>query len=163
MAAVLLLATGLLVLATGCQTTSEKDYDPIIARFFLEANPQEGYAAPMVLPISKVMVPVNPKPVISEIDIIGVDMVQVDLGRCLSFRVTRDAARDLYRLSVDNLGRRLVLTLNGEPVGVRRMDRPLSYGNIMIFLEISDEQLEKTASDLELSTIDVQKAVAASS
>jgi hypothetical protein len=145
-----------LFLATGCQTP--KDYDMVIARFFVEINPAGGYAENMVLPLSQVDVPVSPKPVISEIDIVDVDLVQVDIGLCLNFKLTAAAARDLYRLSVNNLGRRLVLTLNGVPYGVRRMNTPLSYGEIMIFAELSDEDLEEMVKNLKGSSADIQKA-----
>lgn len=145
-------------LGAGCVSTNP-DYEPKVTRFFVESNPREGYRQAMVLPLSKVSIPVDPKPVLSELDIIGVDLVRVDLGLCLDFKLTPAAARDLYRLSVNNLGQRLVLTINGLPVGVRLMDSPLSYGGIMIFVEIPDDQLEELVADLQGTAIDVQKAI----
>lgn len=156
--AVLLPIGMLLALMSGCQTT-DKDYEQVIARFYLEANPQEGYAERMVLPLSQEAVPVNPKAAFVEIDYVDVDLVQVDLGLCMNFSLTPAAARDLYRLSVNNLGSRLVLTLNGVPYGVRQMNTPLSYGQIMIFAELSDEDLEKMVSDLKKTTAEVQEEV----
>lgn len=158
LSAVILPVAVLLASMTGCQTP-KKDYDMTIARFFVEGNSQAGYTENMTLPLSRAVVPVAPSAVVTEIDIVNVDLVRVDLGLCLSFKLTAAAARDLYRLSVNNLGRRLVLTLNGTPYGVRQMNTPLSHGEIMIFAELSDEDLEKMAFNLQETTIDVQKEV----
>jgi hypothetical protein len=155
--AILALLASLLV--AGCATNKKVDYEPMLSRFFVESNPREGYSEALVLPLSQAMVPVDPKPVFSELDIVNVDMVQVDLGLCLRFTLTPDAARDLYRLSVNNLGRRLVLTINNAPFGVRVMNSPLSYGTILIFLEMSDDELDEVAFNLKHTTEDVQKAV----
>ena len=152
-----------LLLMAGCATTKSPDYDPMLARFFVESNPREGYSDSMVLPLSHATVPVDPKPVFSELDIVNVDMVQVDLGLCLRFTLSKEAARDLYRLSVNNLGRRLVLTINNAPFGVRVMESPLSFGDILIFVEMSDDELDKVAFNLKSTTEEVQKALSKSS
>jgi len=151
------------LLGAGCATTKSGDYQPMLARFFVESNPREGYSDALVLPLSHATVPVDPKPVFSELDILNVDLVRVDLGLCLRFALTAEAARDLYRLSVNNLGRRLVLTINNAPFGVRVMDSPLSYGVILIFVEMSDDELDKVAFNLQSTTEDVQKALSKSS
>lgn len=162
LSALILPVAWLLASMTGCQTP-KKDYDLTIARFYMETNPQQGYAENMMLPLSREVVPVSPSAVITEVDIVAVDLVQVDLGLCMNFKVTPAAARDLYRLSVSNLGRRLVLTLNGTPYGVRQMNLPLSSGEIMIFAELSDEDLEAMVVNLQETTVDVQKEVERSS
>ena len=147
----------------GCATSRNIDYDLMLARFFVESNPREGYSETLVLPLSRATVSVDPKPVFSELDIVKVDLVQVDLGLCLRFKFTPDAARDLYRLSVNNLGRRLVVTINNAPFGVRVMESPLSFGDILIFLEMPDDELESVAVNLNYTSEDVQKAVDKSS
>ncbi|MEZ5278276.1 MAG: hypothetical protein R3F07_17980 [Opitutaceae bacterium] len=152
-----IILAGMLVGVAGCATTP--DYEPKVTRVFVEANPLEGYSQVLVLPLSKVSIPIDPKPVLSELDIVGVDLVRVDLGLCLDFRLTPAAGRDLYRLSVNRMGRRLVLTINGVPVGVRLMDRPFSYGSIMFFVEIPNDELDKLVADLQATAIDVQKAI----
>lgn len=147
------------LLVVGCATTKDPDYEPMLARFYVESNPREGYSEALILPLSKAAVPVDPKVVFSELDIVNVDLVQVDLGLCLRFTLTPAAARDLYRLSVNNLGRRLVLTINNAPLGVRVMNSPLSYGDILIFLEVSDDELDELAFNLKSTTEEVQKAI----
>jgi len=74
-----------------------------------------------------------------------VEMVQVKLGWCLVFRLTPPAVRDFYRLSVGAQGRRLVLTLNGQPIGARRFDQAISDGGLLIFLEVLDSDLPEIA------------------
>lgn len=155
--AILSLPVSLLV--AGCATNQDKDYEPMLARFYVESNPREGYSEALTLPMSRAVVPIDPKAVFSELDIVAVDMVQVDLGLCLRFTLATDAGRDLYRLSVNNLGRRLVLTINNAPLGVRVMNAPLSYGDILIFLEVSDDELERVTLNLQSTTKDVQEAI----
>lgn len=161
--AVAILSLPVSLLVVGCATNQDKDYEPMLARFYIESNPREGYSETLTLPMSKAVVPIDPKAVFSELDIVAVDMVQVDLGLCLRFTLAQDAGRDLYRLSVNNLGRRLVLTINTAPLGVRVMNTPLSYGDILIFLEVSDEELERVTSNLKSTTEDVQEAIQKSS
>jgi hypothetical protein len=157
--AVAILSLPVAWLVTGCATNQDKDYEPMLARFYVETNPREGYSDALVLPLSQAVIPIEPKPVFSELDIVAVDMVQVDLGLCLRFTLTPAAGRDLYRLSVNNLGRRLVLTINNAPLGVRVMNDPLSFGVILIFLEVSDEELNRVALNLQSTTKDVQEAI----
>ncbi len=157
--AVAILSLPVSLLVVGCATNKDKDYEPMLARFYVESNPREGYSEALTLPLSQASVPVEPKPVFSELDIVAVDMVQVDLGLCLRFTLNPAAGRDLYRLSVNNLGRRLVLTINNAPLGVRVMNDPLSYGDLLIFLEVSDEELNRVALNLQSTTEDVQEAI----
>ena len=84
-------------------------------RFFLESSDGEGLAA--VLPRSGVSLRLNPKPVITEVDLAGADEAQVELGRCLLLHLTPAAGRDLYRLTVAHQGRRLALELDGAVIG----------------------------------------------
>src|SRR3954464_14046838 len=131
----ILILGGLLVL-TGCQSgPSEPKVEPLIARFFLEARPDEA-AAVLQLPVSKVKINVSPKPVLVEYDLADVGVAKVDLGWCLLFRLTPAATLDFYRLSVGAQGRRLVLTLNGQPAGARRLDQVVGDGGLMIFIEV---------------------------
>lgn len=144
-----------LVFLPGCQSTPPDPMnEPLVARFFLEARPGEA-GLPVQLPISKLGVTLNPKPVFVETDILDADLTRVKLGWCMLVRFTPAAARDLYRLSVANPGRRLVLTFNGQPAGVRRIDEVMAQGVLLIFVEVDDvnlpplvERLKRTSADL---------------
>src|SRR5438046_2418073 len=84
----------------GCQSTTPRDYTPTLARFFLEST--DPRAVPVVLPKSGVKLALAATPVLTEGDIVNVEVAQVDLGRCLLFQLTPAATRDLYRFSVVN-------------------------------------------------------------
>ena len=134
----LLALSGLLLLA-GCQAPEPLN-DPLVARLFLEARPGET-GLPLQLPVSKVGINVSPKPVFLESDIVDAELVRVDLGWCLMVKFTPAAARDLYRLSVGNTGRRLVLTFNDLPAGARRIEQAMPEGALLIFVEVDDVNL----------------------
>lgn len=141
-----------------CGTTSPRDYTPVIARFFLEAPDGQGGLA--TLPTSGVQIAVSTKPVITEFDIVNVEIARVELGECLLFQLTGAAARDLYRLTTTNQGRRLVLVLNGEPLGARRIERPFDDGAVLVFVEKPDSALRELAANLRKTSTELQRAAA---
>ncbi|WP_438482287.1 hypothetical protein [Oleiharenicola lentus] len=153
---------GMLIVAllAGCQTADKpKDYAPLVARFFLEAKPTEtGVALP--LPVSGVSVTVNPKPIIVEYDIVNAEVAKVDLGACLMLQLTPAATRDFYRLSVSNIGRRLVLSLNDSPVGARRIEQATADGVVLIFVELPDAELPEIVGRLKRTSLDIARAAA---
>lgn len=150
--------TVLLCVAAGCHSTSKpKDYKPTWARFFLESR---GEGTPILLPQSGVRLTVNSKPVISEGDIVNVDLVQVELGRALMFTLTNSAARDLYRLSASNQGRRLVVVVNGDPLGARRIDGVIGDGIVYVFVEVPESAMPALVEDLKRSSTALQREIA---
>lgn len=152
-------AVAALILA-GCHSLGEpaRDYTPTFARFFLETN--EPDTAAVELPISGVRVAIGAKPVFTEGDIADVDLMQVELGRCLMFQLTPAAARDLYRLTGASQERRLVLMLNQVPVGARRIEAPLTDGQVFMFVEVSDAALPVLVTNLKKTTVELQRAIA---
>ncbi|MSU46284.1 MAG: hypothetical protein EXS42_03960 [Lacunisphaera sp.] len=152
-----LLALLTVLLVTGCQTPQPSPLDePLVARFFLEARPGTA-GVPVQLPVSRITLQVNPKPVLVEYDIVQVGLVRVDLGWCLQFQFTPAAARDLHRLSVSALGRRLVLTLNDTPIGARRIDQLIGEGALLIFVEVPDADLPPLAEQLKRTSAEIAK------
>ncbi|HVU25266.1 MAG TPA: hypothetical protein VHE13_14150 [Opitutus sp.] len=147
-----------LLVAVGCATRASRDYTPALARFFLEAPSGDGAAA--TLPVSGVRIAIAPKPVITEFDVVNVEVAQVELGKCLMFQLTPAAARDLYRLTGSNQGRRLVLAVDGEPVGARLIDRPLENGTIFTFVERPDAELPALVARLKRTSADLQREAA---
>lgn len=143
----------------GCQTPDKPlDFDPLVPRFLIEA-PAEAPATTMVeLPISKVRIPAYPRPVLNEVDIANVELVRVDLGLCLMFDCTPEGTRNLMRLSASNLGRRVVVTLNGTPFGARLFESTIPDGRLFIFVEMNDEQVTTAAVDLKKTVHEVQAA-----
>jgi|GEM_PF-876264 len=123
-----------------------------VARFLLEAAPEQ-VSVPLVLPLSGVLVRVAPKPVLSEFDIAEVALAEVDLGLCLAFRLTGAAARDLYRMSVSQMGKRLVLLVNGQALGARVLDGAIEGGVLFMFIEAEDAALPALVRDLNAAAV----------
>jgi hypothetical protein len=144
------------LLVAGCKTTDSPLDQPLVARFFMEVRSGTP-GVTLQLPISKVALNVNPKPVLVEYDIANVQFAKVDLGWCLYFQFTSAAARDLYRLSAANLGGRLVLTLNDTPVGARVIDQAIADGNLLIFVELPNEELPPIAERLKRTSATIAK------
>lgn len=145
--------------ASGCQSSSApKDHTTMSARFFLEAANNDG--TPLTLPQSGVRLSVNSKPVITEGDIVNVELVQVDLGKCLLVQLTPSATRDFYRLSVAHQGRRLALVVNGKALGARRIDGVITNGVIYVFVELPDGELPKLVDNLKKSSVAMQRELA---
>ncbi|HEY0946058.1 MAG TPA: hypothetical protein VGD81_12355 [Opitutaceae bacterium] len=145
-------------LAGGCRSSAKRDYTPTLARFMIEARESEAGEA-VTLPQSGVQITVLRKPVVAEFDIVNVEVAQVALGQCLLFQLTSSAARDLYRLTGSNQGRRLVLMLDGAPVGARRIDGAWSDGTILVFAEVPDSELGALVTSLKRTSADIQKEV----
>lgn len=155
-------AAAVLLALAGCETTSRPAAKsvaeaPLVARFFLEAKPSEA-GIPVTLPQSGVTVTISPKPVLVEYDITNAEVAQVDLGRCLLVQLSAAASRDLYRLSVSAVGRRLVLSLNDEFLGARRIESAMSDGTVLIFLEVPDERLPEIVALLKSTSATVAEA-----
>ncbi len=144
------------LVGAGCGTSKKPlDYTPQAARFYLESASGDG--TPLRLPHSGVNLAVNSKPVITEGDIANVDLVQVELGKCLYFQLTPTASRDFYRMSVTHQGRRLALVIDGVALGARRIDGPITIGVIFVFAEVPDEDLPKLVENLKKSAAALQK------
>jgi hypothetical protein len=149
------------VTLAGCGSAPKvRDYTPVAVRFHLESTTGDG--APIALPQSGVGVTLNPKPVLTEGDVVGVELVRVDLGLCLLFQLTPAAARDFYRLSVTHQGRRLVLLLDDAPAGARRLDGPIANGAIYMFVERAEEALPELVANLKKSSAAMQREIARS-
>ena len=148
------LALFLLLFLAGCQSKPEPLKEPLIARFFLESRAGEA-GVPLQLPVSGVGITVNPQAVFLESDLVDAELVRTNLGWCMRVRLTPAAARDLYRLSVASIGRRLVLTFNGLPAGAGRIDQAMPDGALLIYVEVQDinlpplvERLKRTSADI---------------
>ncbi len=144
-----------------CQSPkpSAEPFEPLVARFFLEARGTEG-ARVVTLPQSEVVISVESKPVVMEFDVTDAEVAEVPLGRCLLFRLTTAAARDLYRLTGTAQGRRLVLALNDRVIGARRIDRPLDEGVVLVFVEMPDSELPGVVDRLKRTSAEVRKKLA---
>jgi hypothetical protein len=151
-----LLFAGLLVLSA-CHSTPATAHPPLAARLYLEARAGEE-GVPVKLPVSGVEIAVGSKPVFTEYDLLNAEVARVELGPCLLLQFSPAAARDLYRLSVASLGRRLVLLVDGAPLGVHRIGQPLPDGNVLVFIERPDAELPGLVQRLKHTSADLAAA-----
>ena len=146
--------------AAGCQSTKVvDDFDPIVPQFLLEAPERQPSAQIVALPVSQVQIPVYPRVALAQSDVRNVELVQVELGLCLMFEFTPEASRGLMRLSSSNIGRRLVVTLNGRPMGARPIEGPIPDGRLFVFVEVPDDALPDTAVNLKRTVHEIQAAL----
>ncbi|MGZ0657412.1 hypothetical protein ACWPKO_02800 [Coraliomargarita sp. W4R53] len=110
----------------------------------------------VTLPVSGTSIGIQGAPVVNEFDIMNVEMVKVDMGVALLVQVSGQGARDLYRASVSNMGGRIVLTVNGNAIGARRIDGAIEDGKFYTFVEIDDEELGQLVLDIKESLIQIQ-------
>jgi hypothetical protein len=143
----LALALCSLWLASGCQNARVTETPAAIARFHLEST--EGRGVAVTLPRSGTSITIADKPVLTEYDIVGIDIAQVTLGKCLLFRLTPSASRDLRNLTRANPGSRLVLRIDQHVWGARRIDETIEDGRLFIFVEKPDEELPALQQALE--------------
>ena len=153
----LLLSIGLMLGLAACTSPKPAAYQPVVVRFFLETRPGEAGVL-LQLPVSGVGITVAAKPILVEYDVLNAEVARVELGNCLLLQFTPAAARDLYRLSVASMGRRLVLTLNDEPVGARRIEQAIGDGTILVFVERPDAELPGLVERIKRTSADIVAA-----
>ena len=101
------------------------------------------------LPVSGTRITLQRDPVVNEFQIANVELVKVDMGLALLIQTTEKGARALYRGSVANMGGRIVLMVNDNPIGARRIDSPIHDGNFYTFVEVDDEEIGQLVLDLK--------------
>ena len=156
----LIAALSILLLTGGCLASSKKVENMQVPRLMIEARGMDysGSAATTLnLPVSGSAIQVESQPIVSEFDIINVEMVKVDLGLALMLQLSDTGRRELYRRSVTNKGNRVVLTSNDEAIGARVLDGPITDGKFYTFVEIDDAELGQFVLDLKASITKLQK------
>lgn len=153
------LIAAVLMGAAGCSSSKKKkNFDATYARFLLEAADGDAFAT-VTLPVSGVKISINNRPVVTEFDFTGVQLAKSDMGQFLVFMLTPDASRDVYRVTASNQGKRLVLFINGTPVGARMIDRPFNTGAITVFAALPEEELPKLVKNLNDTSVDIQERI----
>ena len=153
--ALLSLVLGLLL--TSCKTTGVGfEYERSVARFVLES---ENSGTIVTMPVSEVRIQVNPTAILTEFDLKSVAVAEVELGQCLQFMLTRQASRRFYQASANSQGRRMVMIVNGQPLGLHPIERPVSDGIFYVFVEIPDADLSELANNLRGTSIEIQNKI----
>ena len=133
-----------------CKTTEEKPETLTVPRLMIETRSMDygGTGGTYVtLPVSGTSIPIRGEPLATEFDIDNVEMVEVDLGLALLIQLDDLASRRLYRATVSNNGSRIVLMVDGEAVGARRIDGAIMDGNLFTFVEETIAYLKTQEED----------------
>lgn len=109
------------------------------------------------LPTSGTRIALQKEPLVNEFDIANVDLVKVDMGLALLIQTNERGARALYRGTVSNMGGRIVLTVNNNAIGARRIDGAIQNGNFYTFVEVDDEELGQLVLDMKETIEELQK------
>lgn len=153
----LLILLSSLSLFVGCKKDEVENLS--VPRLMVEAR-GVNYGAltgdTVMLPVSGTTISIQGEAVVNEFDILNVEMVKVDMGLALLIQIGGQGARDLYRASVSNMGRRIVLTINGNAIGARRIDGAIQDGNFYTFVEIDDEELGQLVLDIKETIVELQ-------
>lgn len=111
----------------------------------------------VTLPVSGTKISIQGEPLVNEFEIYNVELVQVEMGKALLIQVSEKGARDLYRGSVSHLGARIVLMVNGNAIGARRIDGAIQDGKLYTFVEVEDDALDDLVLDLKESIVGLQR------
>ena len=114
-------------------------------------------AQKIALPISGIEHTIFTRPILMETEMEGVELVQLPLGKALMIQCDIMGMRTLYRTTTSNLGQSLVFMVNGQAVGSRVIEAPIENGNLLTYLEISDEDLEDLVLGLKKTIKKVQR------
>lgn len=168
-AASILLSASLLTSMTGCLDMTDVNtmmgaMDPAemeVPRLMIEARGisyggMKGEKA--TLPVSGTKLQLQKEPLVSEFEIVNIEMVKVDMGLAVMLELTEKGARELYRGSVTNKGGRVVLTVNDNAIGARRIDSAVDDGKWYTFVEVDDEELGQLVLDIKKTLFEVHSS-----
>jgi hypothetical protein len=149
----------LLCLAGGCQTV--RDLPKSDFHFYIESkeNSQNATWIPTaVLPVSGLSIGVCSYPALFPKDVEFARIVTSNFGKCILFKLTQQAAIELYKLSVECSGRKIIFVFNGKALGLSMpIDGTIMDGAFTIFPEVDESELETLVADINDTANKVKK------
>lgn len=101
---------------------------------------------------------VRPQPLFTEANITNLQLARVQSGDlCWIFHLDEPATRELYRRSVADAGRQIIIMVNNTPVAARHLDGALADGRLYTFSELPDDEMEALTVDLQNSIAKTRK------
>jgi hypothetical protein len=130
----------------GCASNKELP-DKLITFDFQTVDPQAGL--PLVMPISGIQYHYIPKSGPNEVDLDGVQIANVQDISCLQFSFSDSGLRKLARETALHEGLKLFTFVNDKPIGVTPITQPINDGQLYVFVEIPEDQLQSYTKDLQ--------------
>lgn len=144
----------------GCKKDKLEAEDMKVPRLMVETRSVQygGLGGAVVqLPVSDTRIALQKEPLVTEFDIVNVELVKVDMGLALLIQTNERGGRALYRGTVSNMGGRIVLMVNNNAIGARRIDGAIQNGNFYTFVEIDDEELGQLVLDIKATIKQLQE------
>jgi len=156
----LLLFPLLALVFCGCRKDKLETEEMKIPRLMVETRSVQygGLGGTVVqLPVSGTRIAIQKEPLVNEFDIANVELVKVDMGLALLIQTNERGARALYRGTVSNMGGRIVLMVNNNAIGARRIDSAIQNGNFYTFVEVDDEEIGQLVLDIKATLQQLQE------
>jgi hypothetical protein len=101
------------------------------------------WSATATLPISKLTFNICPHPVLFAGDLECARLATSHFGKCIFFQLSQRAAVELYKISVECGGRRMIFSFNDQVLGLSLpIENAISNDTLTIFPEVEEEALD---------------------
>lgn len=151
----LLPSFALLMLVLFSLAGCNKEQPKHVVRFYVETSGKGNmgtWSKVMTLKNSGLTFTVNSQPAILETSLDNVELMKTEDGQLfVAFYFDDVGSRELYRQSVAAMGRRIVLEVNGVPLGARQFDGALTSGVLFMFVDLPDSELGEFVLNLKES------------
>jgi hypothetical protein len=117
--------------------------------FFLESD-RTG-AVVRSLPLSGIQIRTADAAALSGDDFVRADVGQNEFGKCLRLQLSRHGTVKLQQLAASAGGQRLVLVVDGHPVGALRLHGRPEDDYLCVLVEVPDADLPGLARELNAS------------
>ncbi len=127
-------------LATACASS----YRPVV-RFHEEVLPSlpSGKAMPVDIPRAQLRVAVDPRPFLTESDVVAASLVPTAGGMAIRLVFDTHGRMALEEATTRARGDHIVVFIDGRPVGAWLVEHPLVKGEFLVEGDFTDEEARK--------------------
>lgn len=135
------------VLLASCRTTAPDRAPPAEIALYVESG--RGDRREYVLPQSGVTVTCGTTPVVTNGGVAHAGVAQLELGKALLLELTKAGLERLQGELAATQAARVVVVVNGSPIGVFRTDPAPSVASLVVFVELSEDELSDVVETLK--------------